>query len=290
MRYRDSMLSAGLSIVLFVIATSFFTARAQYRGPLYAPPAPSIQMPSDPSIPSIDNPSLDVPSSSMETEQPAAHEAQPAARAAQPAEEGSGGRTEENRSYEQPSSSYGLSAPVDTVTQLRSDCMVNPTADVVVEACTALISMEPSNPAAFFHRGWAYYQKNQDDRAIENYDEAIQLDPTYPDFYYFRALAYLHDGQFNNAIENFTQALAIQPNLAKAFRDRGWTYHMRGIVMGNESTNTRLALRDLNRAIAIDSVDAKAFAFRGFVKSDTGDQVGAAADWRQAGQLDPRLK
>ena len=43
---------------------------------------------------------------------------------------------------------------------------------------------------AFYSSGLAYYYDGQDERAIEDWDEAIRLDPQFADAYYSRGVAY----------------------------------------------------------------------------------------------------
>ena len=46
-----------------------------------------------------------------------------------------------------------------------------------VEACSAIISLDPRNDGAFVNRGIAHRRAGDLDRAIKDYDEAIRLNP-----------------------------------------------------------------------------------------------------------------
>src|SRR5262249_1638069 len=62
-------------------------------------------------------------------------------------------------------------------------CKLRPGAnvDLVIDACTAIIRSGQGNTeglaAAFANRGYAYRNKREYDRAIQDLDQAIKLDP-----------------------------------------------------------------------------------------------------------------
>ena len=97
--------------------------------------------------------------------------------------------------------------------------------DRLIRACTAIIHSgreTPENRArAFFNRGRAWSDKGENDRAIQDFDEAIRLDPNYPDAFNNRGVAYSGKAQYARAIEDFDQAIRLDPNYAIAIYNRG---------------------------------------------------------------------
>ena len=95
----------------------------------------------------------------------------------------------------------------------------------LIRACTAVIHsgrQTPENLArAFYNRGRALSDKGQNDRAIQDFDQAIRLDPEYPDAFNNRGVAYAGKGQFERAIEDYDQAIRLDPNYAIAIYNRG---------------------------------------------------------------------
>ena len=94
-----------------------------------------------------------------------------------------------------------------------------------IRACSAVIRSSrhtPENLArAFFNRGRAWSEKGQDDRAIQDFDQAIRLDPEYPEAFNSRGVAYAGKGQYQRAIEDYDQAIQLDPNYAIAIYNRG---------------------------------------------------------------------
>ena len=57
--------------------------------------------------------------------------------------------------------------------------------------------------------GAAYYELDQDKRALQNYDKAIQLDPDYAKAYYGRGVAYYDLGQDAKAYADKDKACSL---------------------------------------------------------------------------------
>ena len=87
-------------------------------------------------------------------------------------------------------------------------------ADLKIGACTALIqSGQETNEnlsAAFYNRGLAYQAKGDNDRAIQDYDQAISLNPKDDAAFKNRGLAKFFESRFPAAAEDLAQALALK--------------------------------------------------------------------------------
>jgi tetratricopeptide (TPR) repeat protein len=62
---------------------------------------------------------------------------------------------------------------------------------------------------ADFHRGNAYRDKGDNDRAIADYTHAIELKPTFAAAYYSRGLVYSKQGETDRAIAGRTRAIQL---------------------------------------------------------------------------------
>jgi tetratricopeptide (TPR) repeat protein len=157
--------------------------------------------------------------------------------------------------------------------------------DLKIVGCTAFIqSGQESNEGlaqAFGHRGYAYVQKGNYDRAIQDYDEAIRLNPTFFGTFYARGDAYFYKNNYDRAIQDFDEAIRLNPSYAPAFHDRGSAYH--------NKANYDRAIQDYDQAIHLNPSYAEAFYSRGFAKHKTGNKAGGDADIAKAKQLDPKL-
>lgn len=59
------------------------------------------------------------------------------------------------------------------------------------------------------------------DRALQNYDQAIALDPNYAIAYVNRAVVHAQQGNYDRAIRDLDQAIALDPNDGLAYVNRG---------------------------------------------------------------------
>lgn len=85
-------------------------------------------------------------------------------------------------------------------------------------------------PLAYYNRGVAYYNKRQDDKAVEDYNKAIELDPNYANAYNNRGLIYYNKGEYDMAIEDFNKAIKLNLTFALAWNNRGNAYTKKGDI------------------------------------------------------------
>lgn len=157
--------------------------------------------------------------------------------------------------------------------------------DLKIAACTAVVQsgQETAENAAvaYFHRGTAYDDKDQLDRAIEDYSEAIRIKPDYVDAYRSRGQAYGRTGHYDTAIADFDRAIKLDAKNVDAYSNRGFAYYYKGLY--------DRAIEDENRAIQLAPDDAVSYFVRGLAKQKLGDQIGGAADIARAKQLNPNV-
>jgi tetratricopeptide (TPR) repeat protein len=66
--------------------------------------------------------------------------------------------------------------------------------------------------------------KDQQDRAIEDFNQAIQLEPDYEGAFSNRANAYASRGQFDRAMADYSEAIRLKPDDSNAYNYRGVAY------------------------------------------------------------------
>lgn len=111
------------------------------------------------------------------------------------------------------------SAPGQTRAENVRRCTDN-NPDVSISGCTALIQsgQETTDTLAnlFYNRGLAYQDKGDNDRAIQDYDQAIRLNPSYADAFSNRGNTYAAKGDNDRAIQDFDQAIRFNPSVAQS--------------------------------------------------------------------------
>jgi tetratricopeptide (TPR) repeat protein len=174
-----------------------------------------------------------------------------------------------------------------TASAQYENCTGNPGIDwdIQIGSCTAAIQsgrLQGKNLAfAFVNRGNAYSGKGQNDRAIQDYDQAIKLNPNDADTFFDRGSVYSDKGQYDRAIQDFDQAIKLNPNLALAFNNRGFAYNNKG--------QYDRAIQDFDQAIKLNPKLALAFNNRGIAYNNKGRYDRAIQDYGQAIKLDPSL-
>jgi tetratricopeptide (TPR) repeat protein len=117
--------------------------------------------------------------------------------------------------------------------------------------CSALIDAPDTAPdvraKAFFMRGLAYWQLNQRERAIADYDKAIRIAPQYGAALNNRADAYLRLGKPAEGMPDIDRALEVAPQNPIYNATRG--------QIGQSVGDPQGAMRDHDAAMAFGGVD-----------------------------------
>jgi tetratricopeptide (TPR) repeat protein len=113
---------------------------------------------------------------------------------------------------------------------------------------------------------------------VKAFDRYLETGKPLESVYRGRGLARAELGQYPGAIEDFTKALELHPTSAvQAYR--GWTH----LVVDAK----KLALRDFEMAIELDSKNGDAYNGRGFVRASLGQYKNAVLDASEALRLGP---
>jgi tetratricopeptide (TPR) repeat protein len=155
--------------------------------------------------------------------------------------------------------------------------------DLRISGCTSVIQCGTETQAnlaiAFNNRGIAYAAKGDNDRAIQDYDEAIRLKPDYGYAFINRGTAHSAKGDSDLGIQDFDQAIRLNPDDADAFYNRGNTYQAK--------VDNDRAIQDFDEAIPLKPDYAYAFHNRGIAYRAKGDNDRAIQDFDQAIRLKP---
>lgn len=192
------------------------------------------------------------------------------------------------------------------------------TRDLVVSGCTALIQSNRFTgkilASIFFQRGNAYLHQDNDS-AINDYNQSIRLDPNFAGAYFNRAAAYEFKhvypqavadlaaytrlvptnpdgwtelcwvrgraGQLEQAIKDCNEALRLKPEFASAFDARGFV-HLKAGAFDKAIADYDIAIKSLPKFV-------EALYGRGLAKRKKGDNAGADADIAAAKALLPTI-
>jgi hypothetical protein len=107
----------------------------------------------------------------------------------------------------------------------------------------------------YYRRGWDFYQGEQYDKAISEYNEAIRLDPNNATYYFARGVAYIDTKDYDEAIRDYNKAIKLEPDSAAAYNNRGTAY--------DERQKYDKAISDYNKAIKLQPNFTSAYHNRG---------------------------
>jgi tetratricopeptide (TPR) repeat protein len=142
--------------------------------------------------------------------------------------------------------------------------------------------------------------------AIDAFDKAVRANPQYYEAYAARGLAKQEAKEFRDAIGDYTQAIELNGKVAGLYHNRAVSYaaygddfnakalvHRKANAPGANDEEKeakerwKLALKDFDKAIELDSSIAQVYEQRGIVKHSLGDDDGAVLDFNRAIDLKP---
>lgn len=154
---------------------------------------------------------------------------------------------------------------------------------------------------AYAHRGRAWMEKGDLDKALKDYDEAIRAasegeefrpiigrllgvrrvtPPPSPAWFRNRGVVFHEKGDYDKAIRDFAEAIRLNPQEPLTYLDRGITY--------KATKDYDKAVADFSEAIRLDPNWTNAFYNRANTYKAAKDYDKAIADYTQAIRLDPK--
>lgn len=152
--------------------------------------------------------------------------------------------------------------------------------DHAIQDYDQAIRIDPSNVMAFEGRGNAYSDKGDYDRAIQDFNQAIKLNPTYGLAFYTRGFAYDNKGDYDRAIQDYDQTIRLLPNATQGFDGRAEAYDAKG--------DREHAIQDFTQAIVLDPSDARGYYGRGVDRFCLAQFEDAQKDFAADVQLRPK--
>jgi tetratricopeptide (TPR) repeat protein len=151
--------------------------------------------------------------------------------------------------------------------------------DKAIEAFARAIALHPSYGVAFNNIGNAFFRSGLYDRALEAQTRAIALEPKNPVFHYNRGLTHAARGDQDRAIEDYGRAISLDPAYAEAYNNLGLAYHLKGLY--------GRAIDAYTKALAYSPGTALFLSNRGLSHAAIGDPHRAIEDYSRAIALDP---
>ena len=133
----------------------------------------------------------------------------------------------------------------------------------------------------YYHKGNAYFEKGQYEKAIENYNMAILLNPTFSESYFARALSYYYLKNFDKAIADYTKASELDPNNPVIYNNKGDAYYRK--------KEFDKAIEDYEKAIMLNDKYLKAYYNRGLSYACKEDFESAIKDFTKVIELNPNF-
>lgn len=109
-------------------------------------------------------------------------------------------------------------------------------------------------PKPFNNRGLTYFNQQQYDKALSDFDRTVQLQNDYPDIHYNRGVIYYNLKRYDEALADYDIAIKQNPKFAKALNNRGNVYHLIG--------KYKEAILDYNASVEVDPQFGKAYCDR----------------------------
>jgi tetratricopeptide (TPR) repeat protein len=152
-----------------------------------------------------------------------------------------------------------------------------------IAACTAVINARPESVVrlalAYLNRANGYQFKDENDKAIADYNQSITLNAGDARAFYSRGNAYSNKADHERAIADFSQAITLNPEYPSAFNSRCYEQAILG--------RTDKALADCNTSLRLRPGDAPTLDSRAFTYLKMRQWGKAVADYDAVLRINP---
>jgi tetratricopeptide (TPR) repeat protein len=181
--------------------------------------------------------------------------------------------------------------------QVQTDWCASPKAsdEQTIQGCTALIKAGGDKGAAlaadYDNRAFAENNRDLNDQALADENQALALNPNNSNAYMNRGLAYYGKGQYDQAIADFTKSISLKSNTEAAYNNSGnaFSYNNRGLAYVRKGDADK-AVADFTQAISLAPKFVLPYNNRAMVYEKTGAKAKAIADFRAVLGIDPANK
>ena len=139
----------------------------------------------------------------------------------------------------------------------------------------------PTDARTYYHRGNAYYEKSDFDKAIESYNMAVVLNPNFSEAYFNRGLSYYNKKEFDKAVSDYNRAAELDPRNAVIYNNRGDAYYRK--------QDFDKAILDYDKAVSLNPRYLKAYYNRGLAYACQQDYERAVEDFDKVIELNPNF-
>ncbi|NQW30867.1 MAG: tetratricopeptide repeat protein [Ignavibacteria bacterium] len=148
-----------------------------------------------------------------------------------------------------------------------------------IEQYTLAISGAPNMHEAYFNRGLCNLEMDSSMKALRDFDSVAKIKPDFYEVYRTRGYVYMRIRQLDKALLDMNKYIAHQPKEIDTYINRGHVKSELGDPDG--------AILDFDKAISLDSANADSYLARGVVRAKKGDEEGAYPDFKKAAELRP---
>lgn len=141
------------------------------------------------------------------------------------------------------------------------------------------IEANPSFSPAFYNRGIAYYEEEQYQEAITDFNQALKLEPRSALAYFYRGVCQMELNEYREAIKSFALAISLDPRPSNALLNRGLCYQ--------KIERYDKAILDYGQLLKIESANIAALTNRGFCFQRQKNYSRAIQDYRAILAIDP---
>ena len=142
------------------------------------------------------------------------------------------------------------------------------------------IARDPKSARAWFSRGDAYLQTEQNAQSMQDLDKALELDPKCAEAFSLRGDLHLVQGEYAEAVADYRRAVALEPSRAQ--------FHCDLVVALNRSEDFVGAIRSLHAAARLAPTMARARYYLAVAEYSSGNEGASKLDMERAKKLDPK--